>query len=290
MSATPASDAADGTPSSAAPSTAVPVPATPPARPPAIHGVPADRRRAIVVGASSGMGAALVKQLAGEGYRVAALARRTEALEALAAECAASAAETGGAVHVHAHDVQATGEVPELYERIVRELGGLDLFVFAAGIMPPVGKHEYDTDTDLTMLAINLGGCIAWTNAAANTFRTQRAGTIVGISSIAGDRGRKGFPVYATTKAGMDCYLESLRNRLSEEGVHVCTIKPGFIDTPMTQDLEGLFWLITAEQAAERILNAARSRANVRYVPYRWKWVGLVLKLIPSFIFRKLNF
>jgi NAD(P)-dependent dehydrogenase (short-subunit alcohol dehydrogenase family) len=247
-------------------------------------------RRAIVVGASSGMGAALVKQLAGEGYRVAALARRADALDALASDCAAGAGQSGGAVFVHAHDVKATDDVPELYERIVRELGGLDLFIFAAGIMPPVGKHEYDTAQDLEVLAINLSGCIAWTNAAAQTFRTQRAGTIVGISSIAGDRGRKGFPVYATSKAAMDCYLESLRNRLSEEGVHVCTIKPGFIDTPMTSGMEGLFWLITASQAAERILNAARSRANVRYVPYRWKWVGLTLKLIPSFIFRKLNF
>lgn len=260
------------------------------ARPPALRGVPADRRRAIVVGASSGMGAAIVKQLAREGFRVAALARRADALQALATECATAASESGGAVFAHAHDVTATAEVPALFERIVRELGGLDLFVFAAGIMPPVGKHEYDTDKDLELLAINLGGCIAWTNAAANTFRTQRSGTIVGISSIAGDRGRKGFPVYATSKAAMDCYLESLRNRLSAEGVHVCTIKPGFIDTEMTRGMDGLFWLISAEEAARRILNAARSRVNVRYVPYRWKWVGLTLKLIPSFIFRKLDF
>jgi len=236
------------------------------------------------------MGAALVRQLAREGCQVAALARRGEVLAALAAECNADGAAAGGRVIVAAHDVRQTAEVPALFERLVGELGGLDLLIFAAGIMPPVGRHEYDTAADLDVLAANLGGAMAWGNAAAALFRSQRNGTLVGISSIAGDRGRKGFPAYATSKAGLDCYLESLRNRLAEAGVHVCTIKPGYVATPMTAGLSGLFWVITAEQAAETILSAARRRVNVRYVPWRWRIVGLVLKLIPSFVFRRLEF
>lgn len=257
--------------------------------PPAIAGVPKDKRRAIVVGASSGMGAALVRQLAGEGYRVAALARRQDELEGLAHSCEDVCKETGGEVLVAKHDVLDTDAVPELFEELVRKLGGLDLLIFAAGIMPTVEEDEYNTEKDLAMLSVNVGGCIAWCNPTANLFKSKRSGTIIGISSIAGDRGRRGAPVYGTTKAAMNTYLEALRNRLGEWGVHVCTIKPGFIDTAMTQGLDGLFWVIGPEEAARTILSAARNRVNTRYVPLRWQLVGTIIKLIPSFIFKKLN-
>ena len=272
-----------------APSTELtPPPAPTPVAPP-LRGVPAGERRAIVVGASSGMGAALVRQLAGEGYRVAAIARRGEALEELRQACAEDAARTGGEVLVRAHDVANYGEVPELLEELVRELGGLDLFVFAAGVMPRVEPEEFDTAKDLSMIEVNLGGLVAWANPVAHLFRTQRSGTIVGVSSVAGDRGRRGAPVYGTTKAAMNTYLESLRNRLGESGVHVCTIKPGFVDTAMTSGMDGLFWLISPERAAELILKAARSRANVRYVPRQWFVLMTVIRCIPSFLFRKLS-
>ena len=247
---------------------------------PARHMSPNPAGRAIVVGASSGIGAALVKRLASEGWRVAALARRAGELETLRSE-------TGALVRVH--DARDFDAVPELFESLVKELGGLDLLVYAAALMPRVGRDEYDTRKDLEMVAVNLGGCIAWGNAAANYMRSQRAGTIVGISSIAGERGRKGSPVYATTKAAMNTYLEALRNRLAESNVHVCTIKPGFVDTAMTRGMPGLFWLVSADEAARAILGAARSRANERFVPRRWWFVGTAIRSIPSFLFRHLN-
>jgi short-subunit dehydrogenase len=88
----------------------------------------------------------------------------------------------------------------------------------------------------------------------------------------------------------MDCYLESLRNRLAASGVHVCTIKPGFVATAMTEGMDGLFWVVSADVAAREILVAAHSRANTRYISRRWGLVGLMVRLIPSFVFRKLNF
>jgi short-subunit dehydrogenase len=242
--------------------------------------------RAIVVGASSGIGAALVLRLAGEGAHVVALARRAEQLAGLQAE----ASELPGEVSVRVHDVCETDSVSGLFEEVVGQLGGLDLLVYAAGVMTPVRWDEYDSAKDLEMLAVNVGGCVAWCNPTANLFRTQRSGTIVGISSIAGARGRKGNPMYGTTKAAMDHYLEALRNRLGECGAHVCTIKPGFVATPMTEGMEGMFWLISADTAAKRILRAARCKVNERYVPMRWGLVALVLRCIPSIIFRRMNF
>jgi len=257
--------------------------------PPRLRGIPADRRRALVIGASSGMGAALVTRLASEGYRVAALARRGEMLEQLSEACRPACEQSGGAVSVHTHDVTDVASIPALFEQVVRELGGLDLAIYAAGIMPTIEADEYDTEKDLAQVEVNLSGCIAWGNEIARLLLTQRSGTLVGISSIAGDRGRKGNPVYNTTKAAMNCYLEALRNRLSEVGVRVVTIKPGFVDTPMTEGL-GLRGAISAESAASQILGAARGRFwNTRYVPIKWWAVGTIIKLIPSFIFKKLS-
>ncbi|MBI5364900.1 MAG: SDR family NAD(P)-dependent oxidoreductase [Planctomycetes bacterium] len=246
-------------------------------------------KRALVVGASSGIGAALAKRLVAEGWQVAAVARRAELLDLLAAECAKLPRAGGGGLVTAVHDVARAHEVPELFERLARELGGLDLVVYAAAVMPKVAKDEYDTEKDLEQLAVNVGGCIAWGNAAARLFQSQRFGTLVGISSIAGERGRKGAPVYGTTKAAMNTYLEALRNRLSECGVHVCTIKPGFVDTDMTKGMGKLLWLISADEAARLILKAARARANERFVPRQWWIVATVIKNIPSFLFKKLN-
>lgn len=256
---------------------------------PVIAGVPRHKRRALVVGASSGIGRALVVRLLGEGYRVVAIARRVDLLGQLGEETRSARSASGGELWTHAHDVRHVDEIGPLFESAVRELGGLDLAIYAAGIMPRGGKDEYDTSADLDQIAVNLAGCVAWLNPAAQFFRTQREGTIIGISSIAGDRGRKANPVYCTTKAAMNTYLEALRNRLSECGVHVCTIKPGFVDTAMTKGVEKLFWLISPDEAARAILAAARNRVNVRYVPLRWWLVGSVLRAIPSFVFRRLN-
>jgi NAD(P)-dependent dehydrogenase (short-subunit alcohol dehydrogenase family) len=241
-------------------------------------------KRALVVGASSGMGEELVRRLAADGWSVAALARREGPLLELKANA------TRGAVHVHAHDVTDTAAIAPLFETIVREMGGIDLFIFAAGVMPEVGAEEYNTEKDFLQFAVNLGGFVAWANEVALYMQSARAGTIVGISSIAGDRGRKPNPAYHTSKAAMSTFLESLRNRLSAYDVHVCTIKPGTVLTPMTEGLEGLKWPISVEAAVSDILRAIEKKKNTAYVPFRWQLVSLVIQHIPSMVFRKLNF
>jgi NAD(P)-dependent dehydrogenase (short-subunit alcohol dehydrogenase family) len=113
----------------------------------------------------------------------------------------------------------------------------------------------------------------------------------LGISSIAGERGRRGNPAYCTTKAALTTYLESLRNRCSRYGVNVVTIKPGFVDTAMTRGMKGLFWLISAEKAAKQSLALARKgKSGAAFVPSRWALVAFIVRSLPSFIFRKLNF
>jgi len=243
-------------------------------------------RKAIVVGASSGIGAAVVKELARRGWRVAALARREDLLRQV---CDATSSDGRPAPAPYPHDVTRSEEVPGLFDRIVADLGGLDMVVYAAGVMPRIDDETYEFEKDRLVIEVNTLGCMAWLNCAARLFRAQGHGHVVGISSVAGDRGRRGYPAYNTSKAAMDTFLEALRNRLHRHGVRVTTIKPGFVDTAMTDDMEGLFWVIGPEAAARAIVGAAEKGRHTRYVPRRWALVGLVIRNIPSFIFRRMN-
>ncbi len=241
------------------------------------------KKKIIVIGASSGIGAELAKELLQEGNSVGLVARRKEKLEIVA-----NSIQTGKAF-VYSHDVTSFNEVPNLFQKIIQDLSGLDEIYFASGILERVGIDEFNTEKDLRMMNTNILGAIAWLNEAAKFFQAQAKGKIIGISSIAGDRGRIGNPVYNTSKAALNTYLEALRNRLSRKGITVVTVKPGFIDTDMTKGMSGLFWLISANKAAKIILSAVKKNKEIIYVPARWALVAFVIKNIPSFIFKRLN-
>ncbi|HUB07314.1 MAG TPA: SDR family NAD(P)-dependent oxidoreductase [Myxococcales bacterium] len=243
-------------------------------------------QRAIVVGASSGIGEAIAKRLARDGATVALVARRQEELQRVASEIA----QPGGRAEVFVHDVLDADAAGPLFDRIVAKLGGLDVIVYASGVLRDFAEGEWSFQKERETVEVNLVGAMAWLNPAGARFQAQQSGTIIGISSIAGERGRRGNPSYAASKAALTTYLESLRNRLGRYGVRVVTVKPGYIDTPMTKGKPGLFWLISADQAADRTLALARRGPKQGFVPARWGLVALVLRLIPSFVFRRLNF
>jgi short-subunit dehydrogenase len=249
------------------------------------------RPRVIIIGASSGIGAALTRRLALSGYLVAAVARRQEALEELCASINANMpGEDSQAVWPYVHDATNFDEVPQLFQEIVRDLGGLDLIVYGAAVQPATDSHEYNFAKDEAMINTNLLGAVAWLNQAAMRFDRARRGQIVGVSSIAGDRGRVAAPVYNTSKAGLNTYLEALRNRLSGRGVTVTTIKPGFVQTRLLENASKTFWVISPEDAASQIHTAIVRRQQTVYVPKRWSLVGMIIRHIPSFIFRRLSF
>lgn len=243
--------------------------------------------KALVIGASAGLGAALMPALAAQGYIVAGVARRQSELEAV---CAAVNAQWPGRAHPFVHDVTQYAAAPALFQEITHHLNGLDLVIYVAGVMPPVAAAEYDFNKDKSMVDVNLLGAMAWLDQAAIRFERDRRGHIVGIGSIAGDRGRRGNPAYHASKAGLHTYLESLRNRLSQRGVTVTTIKPGMIETQMLEHVDRKMWPISAPDAAAQIMAAIRQRRQTVYIPARWRLVSLVIRHMPSFIFRRLNF
>jgi short-subunit dehydrogenase len=232
--------------------------------------------KVIVVGASSGIGAELVRQLRAGNATVAAIARRQDRL-----------VELPDAVLTYVHDVTRYDEIPELFRNITQALGGLDMIVYAAGIMPPVSPTEYDFEKDRAIVETNLLGAIAWLNQAAERFGAAGHGTIVGIGSVAGDRGRYGQPVYNTTKAALATYLEALRNRLSSRGVKVVTIKPGPVATEMTAGLN-LKGAMSVERAAAIILDKSKHTGE-HYLSFKHRLMFAIIRNFPSPLFRKLK-
>ena len=246
-----------------------------------------DFRHALVIGASSGIGEAVARRLAAGGARVALVARRGDRLDEVAASINGAAGEQRA--FAFAHDVREKAAVPELLQRITTALGGLDLVVYAAAVQHRVAFDEFDVAKDQEMLAVNLMGAVAWLDPVAERFGRLRRGTIVGIGSVAGDRGRSANPVYNTSKAGVHTFLEAIRNRIGRHGVRVVTVKPGFVETRMTAGMAKTPWKISADRAAEIIVRRARRGRETVYAPARWRYVMWVIRAMPSCVFKRLR-
>jgi NAD(P)-dependent dehydrogenase (short-subunit alcohol dehydrogenase family) len=234
-------------------------------------------RHAIVIGGSSGIGAELVRQLAAQGCKVAAVARRQDRLAALESECGALP---------FVHDVRNAQEAAALFQQITQALGGFDLMIYAAGVMPSVGEKEYDFEKDKEMMSVNLLGAIAWLDQAAIRLEGTGKGSIVAIGSVAGDRGRAGQPAYNASKAALTTFMEALRNRLSSRGVRVVTIKPGPTATEMTSHLRTR--MADPAAVAKKIL-AVSDKTGEHYVKFAHRIAFAIIRNIPSPIFRKLK-
>ena len=115
------------------------------------------------------------------------------------------------------------------------------------------------------------------------------SGTVIGIGSVAGDRGRVGNYTYGAAKAGFHTYLSGLRNRLTRAGGHVVTVKPGFVDTAMTWGLPGMFLVASPEAVANDLWTAALKKKNTIYTPFFWRYIMLIIRSIPEFMFKKMS-
>lgn len=237
-------------------------------------------KKALIIGASSGLGYELARQLASQGNKVAVVSRNTQPLAELQSQFP-------NLVFPFAHDVRQTDAIPPLFAEICRALDGLHLVIYSAGVMPAVELDEFDTDKDTAMIEVNVTGAVAWLNEAAARFHGVGAGQIVGIGSVAGERGRAGQPVYNASKAFLHTYLEALRNRLARRGVGVITIKPGPVDTPMTAHLS--LKKMPVDVAARSILKLLRKRNGEFFLSPVHAVAFAIIRAIPSVIFRKLN-
>jgi decaprenylphospho-beta-D-erythro-pentofuranosid-2-ulose 2-reductase len=163
---------------------------------------------------------------------------------------------------------------------ILPQIEQLDGIVFAIGYMGP----EVDK-----VLKINFTRAVKLLNYYADYFIAKKSGFIVGISSVAGDRGRQSNYIYGAAKAGLSTYLAGLRNKLAKHNIHVMTVKPGFVDTQMTFGLPGIFLVADPNKVGAKIVKAVDKKTNVLYVPWFWRYIMLIIKSIPEFLFKRLS-
>ena len=148
---------------------------------------------------------------------------------------------------------------------------------------------EADFEVAAAILHTNFISTVSLLTWLGNYFQAQRGGTLAVISSVAGDRGRKSNYVYGASKGALNVFLEGLRNRIDRDGVHVLTIKPGFVATPMTAHVPHNALFASPDQIARGILKAIERRRDVAYLPWFWFWIMLLVRAIPSRFFKKMN-
>ncbi len=176
----------------------------------------------------------------------------------------------------------------QFFKEIINQCGDIAGVVVAFGFMTD-GAQMRELNNLQKIIAINFTGAASILSVCADYFESQKQGFIIGITSVAGDRGRQSNYVYGSAKAALTVFLQGLRNRLYPAGIRVITIKPGFVDTAMTFGLPGLFLVAAPENIGEKIVAALKKKSDVIYLPWFWQYIMLIIKSIPEPIFKRLK-
>ncbi|PTV95882.1 short-subunit dehydrogenase [Rhodobacter aestuarii] len=238
----------------------------------------------IVLGATSGMARPFLRRLAIDGARLMLAGRDMEELETLAKDCKLRGAAE---VEVIAFNIRDTAAFPALIDKLAATQGVLNLACFV-GTMPEQSAIDADPMLIDEVVTDNFTGPAKFLSLLAPVMEARGEGVIVGVGSVAGDRGRVGNYVYGAAKAGFATYLSGLRNRLGRKGVHVMTVKPGPVETRMTEGMK-LPFMAKPEQVAEDIMGGIERRANVLYTARIWYFIMMVIRAIPEPIFKKMS-
>jgi short-subunit dehydrogenase len=233
-------------------------------------------KKAIVIGASSGIGRALAKKLSTEGYAVGITGRRLELLQSLAQEI-------GSHAHLRAMDASHPDNAVRVFQELAKEMGGVDLVVYNAGVDYSV--REFDWKADFATTQVNALGFVAIANTALLLFIQQNSGHLVCISSIAGIRSNGRAPAYSASKAYMSNYLYGLRQKTAGKPIYFTDIRPGYVRTDMIKDRPKAIWCATPEEAAAQICEAIRKKKRMAYVTRRWWLIAQILRFAPDFIY-----
>lgn len=237
-------------------------------------------KKAIVVGATSGIGKRLAQILAANNYVVGITGRRTELLDELKSE-------NPKAYLTRTFDVTQPDANVENLASLVNELGGLDLLIISSGTGDINQKLDFKIENKT--IQTNVTGFTSIADWAFNYFEKQQSGHLVGISSIAGLRGSRHAPSYYATKAYQINYLEGLRQKATKlkAKIAVTDVRPGFVDTPMALG-DGQFWVASVDKASKQIFNAIKKKKKIVYITKRWRIIGAILKRLPRQIYDRM--
>ena len=236
----------------------------------------------LILGAHSDIALAIAKEFAAQGHDLILAARKPERLEPTA-----TALREQYGKHISTLDFDATD-----YDGHIAFVEGLNPFpdhvVCCFGYLGNNEKSLTDPEEANRILEVNFNGAISILNPLAERFEGRASGSIIGISSVAGDRGRASNILYGAAKAGFTTYLSALRNRVYPKGVHVMTVKPGFVRTKMLGDLETPAAITaSSEEVAKAVWKGFRKQRSVIYTKASWRPIMWIIKHLPEFIFKR---
>ena len=237
-------------------------------------------KKAIVIGATSGIGKGIAKLLADNNYMVGITGRRTLLLDEIKNEKPDS-------YYTSAFDVTDVERIPAYLNELTLELGGLDLLILSSGTGERIKTLDFEIDKRI--IDTNVAGFTSIINWGFNYFQQQGHGHLVAISSIAGLRGNRYAPSYSATKAYQINYLEGLRYKAGKMNLPltITDIRPGFVDTAMGRG-DKVFWVSTVEKASGQIFKAIIAKKEIVYITTRWRIIAWMMKFMPSWIYRKI--
>ena len=239
----------------------------------------------LILGATSAIARATAASFAARGAALYLASRDLDELQRIAADLRL---RYGVEVRYGLFDAEATESHELFMQSVIETMHGVSGVVLAFGYL---GDQQAARDFQIgeKIIASNFTGAASILSHCANYFEPLKRGFIIGISSVAGDRGRQSNYVYGAAKGALSLYLQGLRNRLFASGVRVITIKPGFVDTAMTYGLPGLFLVASPQSIGERIVAALGKSADVVYLPWFWRYIMLIIKHIPEPIFKRMK-
>jgi short-subunit dehydrogenase len=240
----------------------------------------------VVLGGSSAIGRAIGFAAAERGHAIILAGRDVDDLERSAADIRISTAQSAVVIPF---DAMAFGSHAAFAAGLAGRTGILNV-ALVFGVMPAQEEMDLDPGKAVQCVEGSFTGAVSILHHLAPHLETKGSGTVIALGSVAGDRGRLKNYVYGGAKAGLHVYLSGLRNRLRRSGVHVMTVKPGFVDTAMTWGLPGMFLVAAPRDVARVCLNAAEKGTDILYVPWFWRWIMAVICAIPERIFKRLSF
>lgn len=245
--------------------------------------------KAVILGATKGMGRALARAMAARGDSLCLLGRDREDLERSAADLEARDPK-GKSVSVGVCDLEKPESFGAALEHADSALGDFDTVIVTAGMFGTQDLLEEDLEFTRRLLTVNFANTVVFCERARTRLMSRGGGTLCVFSSVAGDRGRKPVVLYGASKAGLSAYMEGLDHRYSAEGLHAVCIKPGFVKTAMTQGLPPPPFAGEPEGVAVRVLAALDKGTPVTYAPSMWRWVMTVIRALPRFVMRRVGF
>lgn len=240
----------------------------------------------LIVGATSAIATAYARLNTNRESTFYLLARNTEQLTLLQKDLEVRGAN---AVYTDTFDASKPETLAHIVDKAFDTIPTIDTVLVAHGSLPNQTQCESDTDTLIRELNINATSTVVILTQIAARMETRQTGTVAVITSVAGDRGRQSNYVYGASKKMVSTYLQGLRNRLYKSNVHVVDIKPGFVDTPMTQEFDKNFLWASSNKVAKDIDKAINRQYQTLYTPFFWRYIMLIIKNIPESIFKKMS-